>query len=189
MAAAAPSLAKNNNKGVNLSGAWTLNKDASDDPEKVMESMHMQPSGPSAGSSRHGPRGMGPGMHGGGMPPEPIDPEQIRARVRQLEAPPRLTITQMNDSITFMDGDKSQTFVTTNKKQEVLHGNRTVEVKTKWDKGRLVKKTALGDGMKLTETYSLVDGPRRLHVLVTLDGSHLPQALNFNRVYDAESTQ
>lgn len=64
-----------------------------------------------------------------------------------------------------------------------------VEVKSKWDNGRLVKETSLGDGMKLTETYSLVAEPRQLHVMVKLEGSHLPRPVNFRRVYDGETVR
>lgn len=65
--------------------------------------------------------------------------------------------------------------------------NRMVEVRTKWDDGRLVNETWLGEGMKLTETYSVVSERQQLHVMVKLEGSHLPRAVNFRRVYNAES--
>lgn len=64
-----------------------------------------------------------------------------------------------------------------------------VEVKTKWDDARLVKETSLGDGMKLTETYSLVAEPRQLPVMVKLEGSHLPRPVNFRCVYDGETVR
>jgi hypothetical protein len=64
-----------------------------------------------------------------------------------------------------------------------------VEVKTKWDDGRLVKETSLGDGMKLTETYSLIAEPRQLHVMVKLEGSHLARPINFGRVYSEETVR
>lgn len=170
----------------NLTGAWTLNKNLSEDPAKAMEATQGgDHAGSGGGHARPGSSGgHGAGAHGGsaaggsrgGMNPQ------------LLEAPGRLTITQTGSSITFTDGNgRSQTLTTDNKKQKLPLNNRTVDVKTKWDEGRLVKDADLGDGMKLTETYSLVPQPRQLHVMVKLEGSHLARPVNFRRVYDAES--
>jgi len=107
-----------------------------------------------------------------------------------IEPPARLTITQAESSVTVMDGDgRSQKLITNNKKQKLSRDGRTIEVKTKWDSGRLVKETSLADGIKLTETYSLISEPRQLHVMVKLDGSHMPGPINLRRVYDAENTR
>jgi hypothetical protein len=158
-----------------LTGVWTLNKDLSDDPAQTMAATHGERPGRSGhGPWRHGGRGRG-------------DPGQMQAMHAQMH-PARLTITQASGSITFTDGEgRSQTLTTNNKKQKLPLHNRTVEVRTKWDDGRLVKETSLGDGMKLTETYSVVSEPRQLHVMVKLEGSHLPRPVNLRRVYDAES--
>jgi hypothetical protein len=164
-------------QATNLTGSWTLNKDLSDDPAKAVETIHGQRSGRS---------GHGPWMHGGGR--GGMDRAQMDAMRRALESPARLTITQADGSITFREGDSgSQTLTTNNKKQTVRLDNRTIEVRTRWDSGRLVKETSLADGMKLTETYSLVSEPRQLHVMVKLEGSRIPRPVNLRRWYDAES--
>jgi hypothetical protein len=178
----AQSLATERDRTNNLTGAWTLNKDLSDDPAKgVREAMsggsHAGPGG-GHGSGTHGGSGAVGGGRGG------MDPELMRL----LEPPGRLTITQTSSSITFTDGNgRSQTLTTGNQKQKLPLTNRTVEVMTKWDDGRLVKETDLGDGMRLTETYSLVLEPRQLRVMAKLESSHLPRPVNVRRVYDAES--
>jgi hypothetical protein len=179
----------------NLTGAWTLNEDLSDDAAKVMESMHGGDQGRRGGGHRPpgGSGGHGPGMHGAGGRGE-MSPEQMqamRARMdRTLEAPARLTIVQADGSITFTDGDgRSQRFAINNKKEKRPIDNRMVEVRTKWDDGRLVNETWLDEGMKLTETYSLLSERQQLQVMVKIEGSHLPKPVNLRRVYDAQSQQ
>ena len=170
-----------------LTGLWTFNQDLSDDPAKVMAGIQAQRHGGSAGGREHGPGMHGGGGMGGGR--REMDPEQMRAHLnRAIEPPVTLTITQTDSSITFIDGDgRSQTLRTNNKKQKLPLDERTVAVKTKWDDERLVKETSLGDGMKLTETYSLNAEPRQLLVWVQLTSSRLPRPVNLRRVYDAES--
>src|SRR5262249_7950838 len=112
----------------NLTGAWTLNKDLSDDPATVMETMK---------GERRGGSGHGPWMHGGGRRGG-MDQAKMQSMHRAMEAPARLSITEANGSITFTDGDgRSQTLTTNNKKEKLLLDNQTVDVRTKWDDGRL----------------------------------------------------
>src|SRR5262245_42203996 len=137
----------------NLAGTWALNENLTDDPAEVMQAMQ---GGPGGGS------GHGPSRHGGGGGSD----KQMQAMHSVMEAPTRLTITQLDEAITFTDGNgRSQTLTTNNKREKLTLDDRTVEVRTKWDDGRLVKETSLGDGIKLTETYSLVSEPRQLHVM------------------------
>jgi hypothetical protein len=154
-----------------LSGVWKLNQELTDDPAKVMRT-----SG-----------GHGPGMHGRGGGREGMDPQQIRARRQLLEAPSRLTITQTDNSVTLTESDgRVQPLTTDNQPQRLQLGTQTVDVKSRWDGGRLIKEMSLGDGMTLTDMYTATAEPRQLHVTVKLDGAHLPQPINFRRVYDAE---
>lgn len=167
----------------NLTGAWTLNGELSDDPAKVMETLH----GVSGGGRGMPFGGHGPGMHGGGGR-GPTDPEQMRARMALVEPPRRLTITQADQSITLTDGEgRSQTLSPNNRKQRVAKGTGTVDVKAKWDDERLVKETSLADGTKVTETYSLIPDARQLHVSVKIESAQMPRPIVLGRVYDAES--
>jgi hypothetical protein len=178
----------------NLTGVWSLNNGLSDDAAKLMETQFGGDHGGSGAGHRPpgGAGGHGPGMHGGGG--REMSPEQMRAmRARMmsaLDAPARLTVTQADGSITITDSyGRSQRLATNNKKEQLPLDNRMVDVKTRWDDGRLVKETSLADGMKLTETYSTIAEPRQLHVMVKLEGSHLPRPIIFRRVYDAESVR
>lgn len=112
-----------------------------------------------------------------------------RSRLSEiLEAPARLTIVQADGSIILTDHHgRSQRLTINNRKEKRPADNRMVEVRTKWDDGRLVNETWLGDGTKLTETYSVASERRQLHVAVKLEGSHLPRPVNVRRVYEAES--
>lgn len=188
-------LATERDKIPKLTGAWTLNKDLSDDAGKLMEAMQ---GGGQGGPGGHTPPGgsgggHGPGMHGGGNRGG-MTPEQMRAMRAGmsdvLEAPARLTIVQGDGSVSLTDNHgRSQRLTVDNKREKRPVDNRMVEVRTKWDNGGLVNETWLADGMKLTETYSLASERRQLHVSVKLDGSHLPRPMNFRRVYDAVSVR
>jgi len=192
----AQSLATERDNVPNLTGAWTLNKDLSDDAAKLLESMQ---GGDHAGSGGGhtppgGSGGHGPGMHGGsgaggnrGMTPEQM--RAMRARMNSvLEAPTKLTIVQADGSVTLTDNDgRSRRLTTNNKKEKRPADNRMVDARTKWDDARLVNETWIDDGLKLTETYSTDSERQQLQVMVKLEGSHLPRPINFRRVYNAES--
>jgi len=175
-----PSFATVPNQSADITGTWALNRAASDDPAKVMEAIHREhDEGARERGSMHGMfGGGGPSMHGG----EPPEPERMRAR---LEGPERLSIAQAEGTITFSDEQgRSQTLQTTNKKQRIPHGDQSVDVRTKWKDGKLIKKTSLDSRMTLTETYSVASDPRQLFVLVKLEGSQLPRPIELRRVYD-----
>ena len=160
-----------------LTGEWRLNTDLSDDPAKVMESMH---------SERGGGSGRGRWMHGGGGGGG-MDPAKMQAMRSAMEAPAKLTIAEADGSVTFTDSEgRSQTFATTNKKEQHSIENVTADVKTKWEDGRLVKETSFDDGLKLTETYSLVPNADQLQVLVKMNVSQMSREVSVKRVYDRE---
>ena len=135
-----------------------------------------------------GGSGHGPWRHGGAGRRTMDDSRQTQATHQATAAPAWLRISQTDGSITFTTSDGlSQTLPTNNKKQKFRLYDRTVEVRAKWDDGRLVRETSLGEGMKLTETYSVSSSPRRLLVVAKLEGSHLSRPVSLRRVYDPES--
>jgi len=142
-----------------------------------MESMH---------SERGGGSGRGRWMHGGGGGGG-MDPAKMQAMRSAMEAPAKLTIAEADGSVTFTDSEgRSQTFATTNKKEQHSIENVTADVKTKWEDGRLVKETSFDDGLKLTETYSLVPNADQLQVLVKMNVSQMSREVSVKRVYDLE---
>lgn len=180
-------------KTANLTGSWTLNKDLSDDPAKALENLQAERRGGFGGGGRMpgGMGGRGGGMGGGRSGMDPEEMREMRTRMsRATESPAKLTITHGDGSITFSEGaGRSQTLTTNNKKEKKTFDNQTVEIKTKWDHGRLVKETSLGDGMTLTETYSLDPETRRLNVQLKFTNSRMPRPLTLRRVYDGETAR
>lgn len=178
----------------NLAGAWTLNKDLSDDASKMRDQ-----------AGRGGERGGGMGRTGGfgggaggmgrsggmrvGDRPDPEKMKQNQDVMRELVDPsPRLTIIQTERDVTFIDADgHSQKLATNGEKEKHQLGSGTVETNTKWDGARLVKQISVADGMtKITETYSLNLEKRQLEVAVKVEGAR-GRAFTMRRVYDSQS--
>jgi len=176
-------------KTPSIAGAWSLNTSLSDDPAKVMADRQGERRRGGGGRMPGGMGGMGGGGRGGGMGDGGGDLEQMQemreVMNKAIEAPARLTITQADGDVTFTDGDgRSTTFAANNKKEKHQLQNRTVDTKTRWDDGRLVRQTSLGDGMKLTETFSVAGESRQLQVIVKLESSRMPGPVTLKRVYD-----
>jgi len=111
----------------------------------------------------------------------------MQAMQRAMEAPAKLKIAEANGSITFTDNEgRAQTFATNNKKEQHPVENGTADVKTKWKDGRLVKETSFDNGLKLTETYSLIPNADQLQVLTKLSVSRMSREVTLKRIYDRE---
>jgi hypothetical protein len=172
-----------------LTGAWTLNKDLTEDPMKLMENMMAGDHGGGGGGHRP-PAGFG--GHGGGGSRGGATPEQMRAMrariIEVLEAPAKLTILEGDGTVTLTaDDGRARRLMVNNKREKRPVDNRMVDVRTKRDDGRLVTEMWLDDGMKLTETYAVSADRRQLQVSLKLEGSHLPRTINVRRVYDADA--
>jgi hypothetical protein len=160
----------------NIDGAWVLNRDMGD---------QMQRGGGESGDSegggghRHGggggygvsAMGRGGGMGGGGQmsDEQKQEMERRRALMKELLQPSaRMNVTVENDIVTFTESDgRVRKFKTDGKKEKHQFDNGTVETKSKWDNTGLVIETALQNGMKLTQTYTVAAGERRQLVLAT----------------------
>jgi hypothetical protein len=168
----------------NLSGTWQLNKDASDDPKKVMEEARASTpgGGGSGGGAGHGGGGghghgggggggmggsgssggsggrHGSGSAGGGEPGTPgPDPEILTA----LET---LTIAHAEPKLTIKDASGRERVVYTDGRvveEERSHGGKT-KVEAQWKDGRIEIVSKPETGLKVTEAFS-----------ITADGSHL----------------
>jgi hypothetical protein len=102
-----------------------------------------------------------------------------RETMREVMTPPTtLAITQNADNVvfTFSDG-RTQKYVTDGKKEKHQLDSATVETKTQWKNGQLVKEIDAGNGMKITETYVLrTDEGRSLEVHVSVEGGRMMRA-------------
>jgi len=170
-------------------GAWTLNKDLSDQPpggdrsngENGGGHRGSYGRGGSGGGSMHG--GHRGGM-GGGSAMSPEDAERMRAAMRDEMTPPeQMTIVQ-SESMILMTSQDGRTLRLSPDGKKVKDENTKIERKTKWDGGRLVSEVnGLGRG-KITETYTVDPETHRLTVSLLIEGGGNNQARTLNRVYD-----
>jgi hypothetical protein len=178
--------------GPSVTGAWTLNKDLSDKPPsggEAREGREGQHRGGSGGGHRGGFGGGGFGGGGGGAGRatdgrNPEDVQRQRNALRdELQPPEHLTITETGATVIMTAGDGRTTRLSVDGKK-IKDESTNVERRTKRDGGKLVSEiTGLGNG-KITETYSVDDEHRQLHVALEIEGSK--GKATTNRVYDAD---
>ena len=161
----------------NIDGAWVLNRDMGDQMQRGGGGEGGEREG--GGGHRHGGgggygvsgMGMGRGMGGGGQmsDEQKQEMERRRALMKELLQPSdRMNVTVENDLVTFTESDgRVRKFKTDGKKEKHQFDNGTVETKSKWDNTGLVIETALQNGMKLTQTYTIAAGEKRQLVLAT----------------------
>jgi hypothetical protein len=175
-----------------LGGVWKLNAQLSDPPRTPGQGQGDGGANPVEGSGRRGGGGMIPGGGVGGLgrgggggvpvggqrgerPGAGIDPEKMkaaRALIEEMMTPPTLlTIGDKDGAVTFTEGDgRTRTYKTDNRKEKHQATNATVETRARWEEGSLVIETDLGEGLKVTQTYSAGADPRQLTVLTKLEG-------------------
>jgi hypothetical protein len=128
------------------------------------------------------PSGHGAGRHGGlgGLFGDPQQSEMEEARSLLLNAPLWFVVKQDGERIVLTDsGGHVRTF-NANGRKEKIDGR---DVRTKWDKQRLVSEISLG-GAKVTETYErLVDSTQ---LIVTTKMDMHGRDVSVRRVYEAE---
>lgn len=177
-----------------LAGAWTLNKDLSDQPAADQGDRDSGDRGQRGGGSggRRGRGGFGGGFggrggYGGGG--QTMDPEQrarVRAAMRDIVNPPdHLTIVQTDTTIVLTAPDGRTTRLAADGKK-VKDENTGIERKTKWDAGRLVSEISGPGGMKATETYALNPDLHQLRLTTQVEGARGRQARTITHVYDAD---
>jgi hypothetical protein len=178
--------------GPSLTGAWTLNKDLSDKPPSAgegREGSEGRRSGGSGGGHRggFGGGGFGGGNGGGGRSTDGRNPEDVQRQRNalrdELQPAEHLTITETGALVIMTAGDGRTTRMSVDGKK-IKDESTNVERRTKRDGGKLVSEiTGLGNG-KITETYSVDDEHKQLHVLLEIEGSK--RKATTSRVYDAD---
>jgi hypothetical protein len=173
----------------NLSGEWQLNKDQSDDPEKVMQ--EARSSGGSGGGFSGGGMGRGGGMrHGGGGgrgggrgdsgDASSGAPSGGFATLQTLQIrhdEPALSITDAagRERVLTTDGRKTE--------EERSRGGTTA-VTASWKDGHLEVVSKPEKGGKIVETYAISADRTQLTVTTKVDGSR-GGSFTIRRVYDA----
>lgn len=176
-----------------LVGAWTLNKDLSDQPQGRSGGDGRddgQQERRSGGGRRGGRGGFGGGGFGGGglggspAAGNPEDAQRLRNALRdEMQAPDHMTITQSEAAVVITAGDGRTTRLSTDGRK-IKDESTKIERKTKWDGGKLISEiSGLGQG-KITETYSIDAELKQLHVSLQIDGPQ--RKTTINRVYDAD---
>ena len=173
-----------------LTGAWTLNKDLSDQPPPSGEDVRGERAG--RGSRRGGGgggRGMGRGGSGvGGMGRGrgDMDPEAM-ARMRQAmrditEPSDRLTITETESMVVLTDNEGRTTRLSTDGKK-VKDENTKIERKTRWEAGKLVSEISGAGPRKFTQTFAVDPEARLLRIIIQIEGGRGSEPRTITHVY------
>ena len=166
-----------------IAGAWTLNKDLSDQPPSRGDQRDQGDSGRGSrgyggggrrgGGGFGGGRGMGRG--GGGMgrgaTMNPEEMARMRDAIRDLTNPAdHLTIVE-TDSMVVITGADGRTTRLSPDGKKVKDDNTHVERKTKWDGGKLVTEiSGLGPAGKATQTIAADVENHQLRIVVQMEG-------------------
>ncbi len=173
-----------------LAGRWDLNVQASD-PTPSLEPQR------GGGEEDRGGGGGGRGGRGGtggrrgtygesSRAGAKADSSAVRQEMeRALEAPRFLIVVQREGSVILTD---DQGRVTTLKpdgtKVVEEQAGGSVERTTRWDDRALVTTTKLGNGAKVTQTFTKVFDGLQLVIVTRIEGGKLPSPIQFKRVYD-----
>ena len=179
-----------------LAGAWTLNKDLSDQPTDRGNRGNGANRGGygSGGGRRRGGGGFGGGGRGGyGQGGQPqMDPEtaqRVRDALRDITNPPeQMTITQTDSMVVITNADGHTTRLSADGKK-IKDENTGIERKTKWDTGKLVTEISGPNGMKVTQTYALNPELHQLRLTTQVEGSRGGQARTISTVYDSNANR
>jgi hypothetical protein len=185
-------------------GAWTMNKDLSDEPQSGNGQ-----SGGQNGQGRHGGGGghgggrggYGGGGHGGygggggggygGGGRAQMDPEaaaRMREAMRDIVNPPEsLTIVQTDTTFVLTGPDGRTTRLSADGKK-IKDDNTGIERKTKWDGGKLVSEISGAGSGKITQSFSIDPEHHQLHIVAVLQGRD-NQARTITHVYDPQSSR
>jgi hypothetical protein len=174
-----------------LSGAWSMNKSLGTAPGSVgmpdddgeMGGPGRRGGGPGGGGPGGGPGG-GMGGRGGGFPgggggmrgrPDDGKRREDMAARRELmhelmQLPPRVTIAQDGDKVTFIEPDGVvRTYLANDKVEKHQLQNGTIETKSRWEADALVMELKPNGGMTITRRFAVRGDPRQLEVTTTMD--------------------
>ena len=182
-----------------LEGAWTLNKNQSDQLATGRDDAGGRGgrdrsggdggrAGRGGGRGGFGGRGGGAGR-GGGNPPA-VNPDEVarqRDAMRDVMNPPdHYAITQTESMIVLTAPDGRTTRLAPDGKK-IKDDNTKVERKTKWEGGKLVSEiNGLGPS-KMTQTFAVDPGSHQLRIAVHVEGNGRAQARSFTHVYDLDA--
>ena len=156
-------------------GAWTLNRDESDDLRKSRDAGDTE----RGGYGRRGGGGGYPGRRGGYGGGESDDERQ---KMRELLSPPTtMTLSMTGAEVDLMDDhDRKRAFMTDGRKLQKSKDYRYQEIAAKWDGNRLVTDEKGPRGGKMSRTFELSPDGRQLY-----ENLHIESSGRNGRVLDA----
>jgi len=187
-------------------GTWSLNVEASDDPQEVMQNMRGgrgrpgggvggrggvgrgRAGGRGGGRGGGGRRGVGGGDQGGGGQRGPRG-GPMALIMRPVD---RLSIEMVESNLNIVAANRRALLLHTDGERwtEIIDGQGEVEFKVKHKDGELdVERTFNESGMTLKETYKFDEDEDRLEVTARLSGGRLPRRIQIKRVYDRVEMQ
>ena len=165
-----------------VAGAWTLNKDLSDQPPGRGDQQDQGDKGRgtrgAGGGGRRGGGGFGGGRgmgRGGGMGRSagmnPEDMARMRDAMRDFTNPSdHLTIVETESMVVITAADGRTTRLSPDGKK-IKDDNTHIERKTKWDGGKLVTEiSGLGPAGKATQTLNADPETHQLRIVVQMEG-------------------
>ena len=198
--ASQPAIAKDDPP--DLTGAWQLNREESDDPREKMSQSRRgggggggrggggggfggggggSRGGGSGGFGGSGGSGGGGGFGGGSGGQRGGNQEEMRKRMEGLS---RLEISQVGDRLSIEDANgEVRTYVLDGEPVDVETDRGIVAMSAKIKKGTIVIETETSRG-KIVETYSRDPESNRLHVRMKLKSEGGMGNLTLERVYD-----
>ena len=188
----------------NLSGTWQLDKNASDDPKKVMEEARAAAPGGGGyggggghgGGAGHGHGGGGSGGMGGmgssggsggrhGSGPGSGEPNAPGPDPEMLAALETLTISHSEPKLTITDASGRERVVFTDGRvieEERSHGGKT-KVEAQWKDGHIEIVSKPETGAKVTEAFSITADGSQLTVTTKMEGGRMG-TVTIRRIYD-----
>ena len=153
----------------NFTGTWRLNRELSDNPqEKVKEAI-----------GKKGGR-LGKVMGGRVAQDRMKDIASAAELLRITHNDPEFQVSGNNNLMRRLYTDGRKVNNTTPK-------GESIETTARWQGSQLVVVTQRTNGGKLTQTYSLERGGRRMNVFMQITGQRLDRPIEMRFVYDAEA--
>jgi hypothetical protein len=174
-------------------GAWKLNRDESDDPQRKMQDARGTSNGGGRGGGggggvRMGIPGMGGGPYGGRRGGGGNESDEDRQKMQEVVNPTRaLTVAEAKKDVEidmFDDQERKSSFYTDGRKLQKTKDATTQEISAHWDGNRLVTDEKTPSGRKMTRTYELSYDGTQMYETLNLTSGRSSSQVSIRFVYD-----
>jgi hypothetical protein len=170
-------------------GAWKLNRDESDDPQRKMQDARGANGGGRGGGGgvRMGIPGMGGGPYGGRRGGG-NESDEDRQKMQEVVNPTRaLTVAEAKKDVEidmFDDQERKSAFYTDGRKLQKTKDSSTQEISAHWDGNRLVTDEKTPSGRKMSRTYELSYDGTQMYETLRLTRGRSDSQISIRYVYD-----